>query len=398
MAALFPRRAACIGGALILSVMVACGGGSSSSIQIAAPGVVGTGPAEISVGSINGFGSIVVNGVHFDERTSTVTDEDQNTYTPQDLKLGMVVEVRSDAVSGATGTAQSVRIVSQLRGGVDSVDMANQELQMLGWTVEIDSDTVFDNLAGIADVHAGDLLQVFGFYNYHFQTIEAMRVTRLSALPAAGMTLRGIVSVPDAAAKTFKIGDLTIDYRNAALAQLSSGPDVGMLVRVNGAAPVRNVMQASRVEGVTVDLSGIDFATVNGIVSDFQSQASFKVEGMAVDGSQARLIGTTHGTLGGGARVALYGNVVGGVIRAELITIYPNTTVTTSSSFTLSGPIGSFVSASSFKVRGMTIDASQAAFSGGTAQNLADSLQVTVTGPLQNSPSGTVLKAMQVTF
>ncbi len=68
-----------------------CGGGVDSG---------GTGGASTyASGPINGFGSIVVNGVHFDDSTGSISDDDGNARNRSDLQLGMVVETRGAAIS-----------------------------------------------------------------------------------------------------------------------------------------------------------------------------------------------------------------------------------------------------------------------------------------------------------
>ena len=61
---------------------------------------------------------------------------------------------------------------------------------------------------------------------------------------------------------------------------------------------------------------------------------------------------------------------------------------------TLDGDVTDFVSAASFRVRGQAVDASAAAYTGGTAASLANGRQVQVTGLLE----GSVLKATALAF
>jgi hypothetical protein len=65
------------------ALLAACGGGG-----------VGTGgTGSFASGPITGFGSIIVNDVHYDESQARVEADDGSTRNPDDLRLGMVVEV-----------------------------------------------------------------------------------------------------------------------------------------------------------------------------------------------------------------------------------------------------------------------------------------------------------------
>ena len=73
------------------AALVGCGGGSSDDDAL------GTPAPTVSVGTITGFGSVIVNGVRFDDRTAEVTINDR-VATAAQLRVGMVV-----AVEGSIG-------------------------------------------------------------------------------------------------------------------------------------------------------------------------------------------------------------------------------------------------------------------------------------------------------
>ncbi len=77
--------------AVLLVVLGGCGGGV---------GTEGTGSYTISSsGTISGYGSIVVNDVHFDESTAAIVADDDSATTADVLALGMTVEVQAGAIS-----------------------------------------------------------------------------------------------------------------------------------------------------------------------------------------------------------------------------------------------------------------------------------------------------------
>ena len=68
-------------------------------------GSAGTGAttSTLTEGPITGFGSIIVNGVRFDDSAAAVSDDDDAASGRDRLKLGMQVEVESESVSDASG-------------------------------------------------------------------------------------------------------------------------------------------------------------------------------------------------------------------------------------------------------------------------------------------------------
>jgi hypothetical protein len=76
--------------ALAVSSLSGCGGGSGGADTAGLPGTGGTG---IYQGSITGFGSVIVNGVTYDNANATMRLND--ALVAQDaLRLGMVATVR----------------------------------------------------------------------------------------------------------------------------------------------------------------------------------------------------------------------------------------------------------------------------------------------------------------
>ena len=98
-----PNRAACL--TLAAMAVAACGGSGTQTAGIDRGGVAT--PVSV-VGPITGFGSIVVNGVHYNvDKASIVVDG--NPATASDLALGQVVTVVGERdAAGSTGTANQV--------------------------------------------------------------------------------------------------------------------------------------------------------------------------------------------------------------------------------------------------------------------------------------------------
>ena len=101
--------------------LAGCGGGSD--------GVGSGGTGTFSSGTITGFGSIIVNGVRYDDSGSRVLDAGGRTRSSADLRLGMVVEIeaseiRTDPVSGRrTASASSIRYGTEIEGPVEALSL-----------------------------------------------------------------------------------------------------------------------------------------------------------------------------------------------------------------------------------------------------------------------------------
>ena len=109
---------------LILALhLSSCG---SSVDLLAGVGSGGTGGGtttdSFSLGAIRGFGSVIVNGVRYDDTTAAITSDDGTTLSRDALRLSMVVEVRGSIDgAGTDGVAAQIRVVSEVRGMVQSV-------------------------------------------------------------------------------------------------------------------------------------------------------------------------------------------------------------------------------------------------------------------------------------
>jgi hypothetical protein len=264
--------------ALAATVVAACGGSGTETAGIDRGGV--TTPVSV-VGPITGFGSIVVNDVHYNvDKASIVVDG--NPATVSDLALGQVVTVVGEReASGSMGTATQVLYKTNVRGQISGLDSAASQITVLDQTVIAGSSTVFD-LSGVPDsfdsLRVGDLVAVSGFVSAH----GAIQATRIQSVMASnGLLAFGVVSNLDKALLRFNLGALVVDYSQAALIEgfASGGPSNGdnVLVRGTSAAP-SGVLLASEVrrsedEGTQVG----NQAEVEGLITRFASATDFDV-------------------------------------------------------------------------------------------------------------------------
>lgn len=395
---LFPRRGWLRSlGLLTLGLALAsCGGGVESG---------GTGmSAGYSSGAITGFGSVVVNGVHFDESTAHIHDADGNTLSRDALRLGMTVEIESGAIDSTalTATAQDVNVISDLLGPVSAVDAAASTVTVLGQTVRITASTLFDSAlaGGLSALGVGQVVEVYAI----FDPVNRVYAARL-LLPRSSpdhYTLRGVVSGWNSAARQFQMGPATLTYpADAVPAGLANGATLRLRLstQVDGSGRwgVTAAQPASR-----LPQDGTE-AEIEAVVSAYTSLSNFVVAGVAVDASSATV--QSHGlTLAAGVRVEVEGRMQGTVLKATKLELKGSEDSAGGDDsgggqeFELSGQIGSLdTTAQTFVIRTQTVSYAQAAFEPpGTAANLANGVKVEVKGV--RSADGTLVTASEVKF
>jgi len=79
-----------IGMAALAALLASCGGGTGGTGATSNPGPTNA----VSIGVMT-TGSVIVNGVHFDDNGATIKIDD-TPKTPSDLQSGMVVRLRGE--------------------------------------------------------------------------------------------------------------------------------------------------------------------------------------------------------------------------------------------------------------------------------------------------------------
>lgn len=375
--------------------LVACGGGGGdSTAAAAAPSGSSATASAFTQGTLTGFGSIIVNGLRFDEAAATVVDDSGATHAASALALGMQVEVDSDRVVGGAAKAHAVRFGSVVLGPVASVDDAAQTFVVLGQTVDVGTDTVFgsDLSDGLAALAAGTVVAVHGLPDSATGHIVATRIE--SASGAAAYKLRGKVAALDTGAKTFAIGAAVIDYSGIAAADVPASLADGVVVRVVLATAPNTLGQwvATRLgaggAGRPADRAD---AFLRGTITAFASTTSFSVNGIDVDASAASFPDGTSG-LALGVAVEVAGTVSNGVLAATVVRLESAHAHDDSHRPALHGQIATIdTTKQTFVVRGVTVSyAGTVAYVNGTEADLAVGRAVSVVGTIGASSGGTI--------
>lgn len=377
------RLAAGIATASLALALASCGGGG----DLAGVGSGGTGIRVASYGPISGFGSIIVNGVHYDVGAATVSNDDGTAPAP--FGLGMVVEVRGSVdADGLAGTAGGITVFSEARGRVAAWSPAG--FSVLGLSVRTTANTVYEGASSVAD---GDYVEVFGVYDRTAAMLTATRIERQD--PAARFKVRGTVGAFDGDRRRFQLGTLVVDYSGVSPAPAGLG--TGTMVRVHASAePTGGVLSATRVDVVASrELSGVAKVEIDGVIDRFASAADFSVDGMRVDASNARFEGGTPADLATGRRVEVEGPVAGGIVQASTIEFEDDE----AREFELKGLVSGFVDPGNFVVRGMAVDASGTVrYEDGSASDLRNGACVDIKGLLQQASDGSRILATDIHF
>ena len=313
---------------LLVSFAVACGGGSS----------VGSGPTGgidrlgVSVGTVDGFGSIFVNGVRFNTDSAEFDiDDDASGSSQDDLAVGDVVAVTFDPDS--PNIALTVIADEVVEGPVDSVNAVGGTLVVVGQTVLVDANTSFDNSNGLVSLDSlaqDDFVEVSGFIDGD-GTIRATRIER--KLIPGEIEVHGAVT--GLTSSTFNINALTIDYTSVPAIIDDSFPggafSNGDFVEVKGTSFSGNTLLATKVEpdGIGVGAGGIDkvgnidVGEIEGFITRFVSATDFDVAGFAVTTNANTVFeGGTASDLGLNVKVEVEGSVNNaGVLVANKVDI-----------------------------------------------------------------------------
>ena len=373
---------------LTAGLLVACGGvdsgGTGQTVQTS------------SAGRIAGFGSVIVNGVRFDDTQASIVDDDGVSHVRGDLKLGMVVEVEGEVHGNSgNGVARTIQFGGEIAGLVEAVDMGVARLTVLGQAVQVDADTLFSGYtAGLAGVAAGDLVEVFAFYDPNTAVYTATRIERKTVL--AAFKLRGRISGLDSTG--FAIGNALIDYSAiapSALPPLANGLSVRVSLQT---LQVGGRWVASSVRSSQRNFPEANEAELEGFIGGFVSSANFQVGGVPVDAGGAD-VSFRHGSIGqlaNGVRVEVEGQMRNGVLVASKVDF--KRAGGGDQEFELHGAIESVdAAAQTFVLRGVSVTYdTSTVFAAGNAADLVVGAQLDVRGA--PAAGGTGLQARSIRF
>lgn len=345
----------CLGAALIAG----CGGGGGV-------GSGGTG-APIAEGTVTGFGSVIVDGVRFDDAmASAPTIEREAGRTERlELRLGHHVVMNFEGAAENTGSAQAIQVEPEIIGRVASVDAGAGVLVVLGQAVVVNADpkvgpvTQFGSpWTGIGSVSVDAGIEVHAVWRLDSGTgIRRLMATRLEPRNEANVPLRvsGVVSAAEG--QTLRIGALSVDVSSAP-SSASVGQSVVVFAPASAFNPATQTLVASNVRVKAREMSTID-GYLGGVVDQLSvSDKTFQLHGVQVRYANATVEGKS--ALGNGQYVRVRGQFDGAtVLQATRVTVRSDGSDDSGSEAELHGSIlGYDAVTKQFTVRGQAVDGS----------------------------------------
>ena len=272
------------GGGGGIAAVIDPGGGGAGGGQ----GIIGTGLT--SSGTIDGAGSVFVNGVRFDIDDAEIAI-DGETAREDDLGPGMAVRIKGTvAEDGKSGKATRVDVSTSLEGPVSAIkrnaDNSSARLTILGQTVIVErTSTVFEGVR-FGALATGTALEVSGYRDPNGR----LRATRVEADDDPNeVQLEGVVGALNGL--NFRIGSQPVDASAANLGDLpNSALSAGLRVSVEGRLQ-NGVIVADDIDPAD-DLSrGLEANAAITLLGSVRglSGSTFVVEGLTVETSNAQL-------------------------------------------------------------------------------------------------------------
>jgi len=320
-----------LAGAMLLAAVTVflstCGGIGGSEFSGG-----GTGGTGISTAAISGFGSVVLNGVHYRtdnnvapgfKTKKVLNGKDNSGRADSDVfAVGMIVTVRHGV---ADNNALEIEYRDNLQGPVaKKIPGTDNVLEILGQSV------VVENAAFFASLKQNDVVEVSGYAD----NAGRIRANRIFSLPpplpppAQEFELKGFVS--GSSLTGFRLGPLPDGSGTTVMVSYpAGGPANGTYVQIltTDWEPVGGVIAATRVvklaartdfpEGTPVDLEGLVTTPWDGSVNDL----SFAVEGKRVRWEAGTEFGggTGDDLRQTNLKVQVHGKENGGVLSAARI-------------------------------------------------------------------------------
>ncbi len=387
--ALGVRAIASIAIPIALAALASCGGDG-------AVGSGGTGApvTSYSVGTVNGFGSVIVDSVSYEDlHAAVVAETAPGVDSPAEVRLGERVSVAYTE----PGVALHIRILTALSGPVATVPL-NGQFTMLGQTVVINGaggsgpTTQFGGgYRGAADIAAGDEVDVHGILVQQAGTwlLAATRIDKLATAPEY-LRVTGVIAGLAAGSTSFGLGTLTVDASAALLV-----PDASMLANgqaVTVLAPpgsyVTSGAGAPRLRAAQVRVALLQENSLDDLLSGSISSLDAVAKTFLLGAQRVSYVGATlapaAATLANGTYVQVQGKVGSdGTLVATTVSVRNNDEEDDSE---LSGTVLAFDGvAKRFTLRDVVVDASVAVLQNCPAGGLANGLYVQVTGTLASN-------------
>ena len=271
----------------VLLFISACsgGGGGGSSFTADSGGIGGTG---VSFGSVDGFASILLNGIEFATGGAIFTINDAPAVEG-DLEVGQVVRAE---VNFGNNTASRVDYAETVRGPIQAINLVDRTITVLNQQIIVTDETSFFNNVLFENLVMGNEIEVSGIRDAGGTIIASYIRLRNGTLE---YRVIGEIANLNLALNTFEIVGpaprLIVDFSAANQFQTGALAN-GRLIEVIGPNVfIANTYNAAQLEdGLELNAVVGDDVEVEGIIDVFNSIANFEVNGQVVNASSATLI------------------------------------------------------------------------------------------------------------
>ena len=309
--------------ALVVSaafLLASCG----DAVTLVEGGMTGTG---ITAGRITGFGSIYVNGIHYDVDNATFYRNGTQVSDQSSFAAGEFITVTGSVnTDGVSGVATQVKFDGLVKGTVEAIATDAKSISILGQTIQIDLLSVLHGFDQLADLQLGNLVEVSGD-RLPSGVIKATSLALLADNYQSTDSLQvvGAISHLKPELKTFQMNGLTVNYSTASLVAwngkaLANGQLVQVIASQLPESGVLNAQQLSlqASEGKYPEKSRLE---LEGIVSAISSASRFSLAGQSVvTSSSTQFVGLTSSSLAVGLTLEVEGTVdASGLLQAKRV-------------------------------------------------------------------------------
>jgi len=196
---------------ILFSMLLSCSGGESGT---------GYQQGQTTVGEVTGFGSIYVNGTHYQTTTAEVKI-DGVTSDESNLAVGMVVKVVGTVNADRTeGTASQIFMSTGVEGLVfENNYLVDGTINVMGQVINITNDTHFNSdvaaITAFEQIVANDtVVEVHGFTGGQGEFFATMINVVESGGTASEVKIRGVIqgSTGTTPGSTFMLGGITVQF------------------------------------------------------------------------------------------------------------------------------------------------------------------------------------------
>jgi hypothetical protein len=246
-------------------------------------GIDASGSPVASQGTIDGFGSVIVNGIRFDSSKALILVNGR-AATEDDLRAGYQVTVTGTLGENSSGVAEKIEFYPELVGTITQIDKEKNQLIVSGRLVQINFRTLFGNSIESNDIDGlsiGDRVQISGHHNAE-QLLTATRIDIDSELTTNYTQLSGEISNLNESIYQFTLANTVINYAGASLINIYGNRlNNRMRVTVKGTKGTSGEIQAQQIYDLNYEVgSDIPYIKIEGRITRFTSTTDFEVNGI----------------------------------------------------------------------------------------------------------------------